>query len=665
MSKMHRLIDDIRLKRKLWFLSLTIVLLAVSACTTFVLWIDSNKLIVKGQEHLRSIIAENQQALELKVESVDGIAANFKALTDRIEKIPERPHCASRNAISFLVATRKKEYEKDAAASASEYETAVGKYTNGVKDLYSKKKKIESLILKLDDVRKFLLSGQYSDTIKNLHEEIGAFRSVCEQRFIFRLKYNWRLRQLSSAVEKVRSVLSDPIISDFKKLLSRHREIADGLKDRIESVALSERVAQSAEGKLRKMPYDAHNAEAMWIDQVSATTNNITTTFRVALQELTTSRIACIKALDSVRSALKQTKLEVDILGERYPDCVEISDVESIQGQSRRIDEFQTAMDEVVASCRSSINGLSEKTIREIDGLNLKADKLSKETSCDEQEWIVLFDGIGSFETLSVTSYLATATSRLKEIEDDARSLEKRTKDAANRILSLAQGKWNMRVERLYDVQLAKQKEVEAAISGATTRLNASSSSVGDGYSYLRRQLDSFRERSDSAKGRLNTLKSSFPKDGTTAGEFKSELTAIGSETKDILDSLNAWTLKLDKAIDSAKPRIRLSAELNGVEKRAKVTGGIKGSGYVTPIDGIESEAGRNIRFSAEYTEDGVKYIGARDHVVKAGAQNVVIDSRPEFTLPYNFRFCGNCGNSLERHRHVRRCPFCHEELKR
>ena len=665
MSKMYRLIDDIRLKRKLWLLSLTLILLTVSACATFVLWIDSNKLIVMGQAHLQSIIAENQQAIELNVESVDGIAAIFKALMGRIEKIPEKPHCASRNAILFLVATRKKEYEKNAAASASEYETAVAKYTNGVKDLYDKKKKVDSLIVKLDDVRKFLLSGQYSDTIKKLHEEIGAFRSVCEQCFISRMKYNWRMRQLSSAVEKARSVLSSPTIRDFEKMLSRHKEIADGLKDRIESIELSERVALSAEEKLRKMPYDAHNAETMWIGQMSATTNNIMTTFRDVLQELTTSRIKCVKTLDSVRSVLKQTNIEVNILGERYPDCVEISEVESIQELSGRIDEFQTAMDEAVASCRSSMNDLSEKTMREIEGLNFKAEKLSKGTSCAEKEWIVLFDGIGSLKTPCVTSYLAIATKRLKEIEDDARNLEKRTKNEANRIQSLVLGKWNMRVEKLYDVQLAKQKEVEVAISGATTRLNEKPSSEDDGYSYLRRQLDIFRERSDTAKGRLDMLKRSFPKDGTTVGKFKSELVAIGNEMKDVLELLNAWNLKLDEAIDRAKPRIRLAAELNGIEKRAKVTGGIKGSGYVTPIDGIESVVGRRIFFSVEYTEDGVKYIGARDYVVKAGSQTVVIDLRPEFTLPYDFRFCGNCGNSLERHRHVRYCPYCHAELKR
>ena len=74
---------------------------------------------------------------------------------------------------------------------------------------------------------------------------------------------------------------------------------------------------------------------------------------------------------------------------------------------------------------------------------------------------------------------------------------------------------------------------------------------------------------------------------------------------------------------------------------------------------------GKRIRFAAEFSEDGVKYVGEKEHVVKAGAQTVVVELRPEFTLPYDFRYCGNCGNSLERHRHVRHCPYCRAELKR
>ncbi len=205
MSKMHRLIDDVRRKRKMWILSSTIVLLIVAVCLTCLLRIDSNKLIAMGREHLQRIISENQLATELKTESVDTIAFDLKKLVDRTEKIPEKPRCASQNAISFLAATRGKEYEKEAMASATEYNNAVVKYSSGVADLRRKKQKIDSLILKLDDVRKFLLSKQYLDAAQDLEKEISLFRKVCDQHFIFRLNYNVQKARRSRALEKMQS----------------------------------------------------------------------------------------------------------------------------------------------------------------------------------------------------------------------------------------------------------------------------------------------------------------------------------------------------------------------------------------------------------------------------------------------------------------------------
>ena len=108
-----------------------------------------------------------------------------------------------------------------------------------------------------------------------------------------------------------------------------------------------------------------------------------------------------------------------------------------------------------------------------------------------------------------------------------------------------------------------------------------------------------------------------------------------------------------------SKPRIRLVAKLNGVEKRASVTSGVNGFGWVTPVDSIESETGNRITFGAELTENGVKYVGETVHVARNGEQTVTVELKPEFTLPAHVRFCGNCGRSLASHRHERRCPYC------
>jgi len=665
MSKMHRLIDDVRRKRKMWILSSTIVLLIVAVCLTCLLRIDSNKLIAMGREHLQRIIAENQLATELKTESVDTIAFDLKKLVDRTEKIPEKPRCASQNAISFLAATRGKEYEKEAMASATEYNNAVVKYSSGVADLRRKRQKIDSLILKLDDVRKILLSKQYLDAAQDLEKEISLFRRVCDQHFIFRLNYNVQKARLSRALEKMQSLLADSTIADFMKLSARHKGITDGFSERIDAIMLSERVAQTAEAKLRKMPYDANNAEKMWCDKVSASTNAIIISSRVALEKLTVDRVDCAKTIDKVRSTFKQAKMEVDILNEKFPNCVEPSDIESVIGQSGRIDELQSAMDGAVASCRSAINDDSMKAIRNIERLNTEAERLSRGFTCDEQKWIELFEKIGSLEFLSPASHFEIAIGRMTEISNDARNIERDAMNGIKRIQSLAQRKWNMQIEKLYDSQLAKNNELVTALSGATTRLQANSRSLDDDYSYLNQQLGAFKERSKSASTQLHSLKSNLPKDGTSVEKFKSDLAAIENETRQILESLNAWNKNIEDAVDRAKPRIRLTARLDGIEKRATVVSGIKGSGYVTPINGIEAEVGKRIRFAVEFSEDGVKYVGEKEHVVKAGAQTVVVELRPEFTLPYDFRYCGNCGNSLERHRHVRHCPYCRAELKR
>ena len=664
-QRMPRLINDIRRKRTMWALSLTLVVVAIAVCTTVALRRESARLRVQGKEYLSRIEDEIKPMMDLTPESVAEISSNLKSLSAKIGNVPEMPPCVSDNVMSFLVASRKEEFSRDAAALANEHKMAVSDYLKGIEDLQGEKRNISALITKLDDMRQFLLSSQYVDATRELRGEIAAFREMCDDGFIFSYGYDGRKDRLSKSVAKTQSLFSDSALGDFKRLSARQKEISDNLVEKVRGLVSIKRDVRSFETKLHAMPYDADNAKKVWKGRVEVATNAVMASSRDALQKLSASRFACAKALDAVHDAVKKSKGDVDLLREKFSDCVDALEVETVAGHGRRFNELRMAMDDAVASCRGTVNGDVENAMQKIGRLNESATKLLQGMTGDAREWDMLFDGLLPLETLNWKSPLELAIGRLTEIQKDARKLEGETLNEVSRVRTLAQSKWNLRNEKLYDALLAKHNEVMELVSSAAARLGSDQKSTGGEYWGLKYRLDALRSRSNSVSTQLRELKEALPKDATAVARFKRDFAAIQNESRLIRESLNSWDESFKEAVARAKPRIRLVAKLNGVEKRATVTRGIRGGSWVTPIDGIESVAGRLVNFAVEFTENGVKYIGEKEHLVQAGSQTVVIELRPEFTLPADFRFCGNCGNSLARHRHVRMCPFCHAELKR
>ena len=659
-----RLIDDIRLRRKLKVVSAAIAAGAIAIGVIVILGRESDTFRREGNAYVANVVSANKWILEFNSESVSEMASDLKSLSDRIDKIPTGPRCASRNAIAFLAATRKGDGKNEAMASVREFELAVKRYADEVKKLQDNKQGIDKLISRLDDVSKSMSTTQFADTSKELGAKVATFRGICNRRFIFRFAYNGGLGQLSKAVAKAGLLLSDSALSDFVKLSSCHHEILEGLKKRVDNIAADEKAIQAIEAKLRKMPFEALNVEKIWYDQMAVSTNAIIVSSRVAQQGLETSRAASAKAIDAARIAIRRATKDVDVLCEKYPECMDASDLATMSGHEVKANELQKRMDNVISSCKKSIDEDSRKAMWKIANLNQEAKESLRGKFCDEQKWIVLLDAIVSVEMSDSASQLEIAKDRLDSIGNAAVELEKDVAHEVVLIKSLAQDKWNMKMEKLYDAQLASHAKAMGAISDAATRLGENSQLIRDAYTELSKQLEVFKERANLVSVELSGLKGALPRDATTVEGFKSNLAVIEGKTKQILESLKTWSRRLGEEIARWKPSIRLVAKLNGIEKHAAVTRGIKGSGWKTPIAGIKSEEGKRTSFAVEFIEDGVKYVGEKEHVVRAGSQTVVIELRPEFTLPYNIKFCGECGESLEKHRHERQCPHCHSYLE-
>ena len=659
-----RLIDDIRLIRKIKALSATIAAGTIAIGVIVVFWRESDALRREGNAHIANVVCENRWILESNSESVSEMASDLRSLLARIDEIPEEPRSVSRTVIIFLAATRKGECESEAMVSAHEYELAVKKYNDEVKRLQDNKQAIDNLISRLDDVSRSMATTQFAEASKELFDKVATFRRICNQRFIFRFVYNGAINRLSTAVAKARSLLSDSAFSDFVKLSSHHNEILKGLKKRIGDIAADERAVQAIEAKLRKMPFAAHNVERMWHDQMSASTNAVIESSRVALQRLAAYSAASAKAIADARIVIRQARKEVDVLREKHPGCMDASDLATMNGHEARANELQTDMDDVITSCKESIDENSKKAIRKIEDLNQGAMELLRGKFCDEQKWIVLLDKVGSIATSDSVSQLELAKERLDRIGKEAIGLETDVAREVVMIKSLSHDKWSMRMEKLYDAQLANHSKVMGMISDAATRLGENSTLIRGAHTELSKQLDIFTDRANMVLLELRGLKDALPEDATMVERFKSKLAVIEGKTSQIRESLNAWSRRLGEEIARAKPSIRLVAKLNGIEKHAAVTRGIKGSGWKTPIDGIKSEVGKRTSFAVELIENGVKYVGKKEHIVRAGSQTVVIELSPEFTLSNDINFCGECGKSLEKHRHERQCPYCHSYLE-
>ena len=298
--------------------------------------------------------------------------------------------------------------------------------------------------------------------------------------------------------------------------------------------------------------------------------------------------------------------------------------------------------------------------------LDSEAVRIIHSVNCNDQDWVSLFDELSSFETSSSGQYLDKAVAKLSGIGDEAMGLKEEIAETANKLLEAAKGKWDVRMAKLYDSQAAEVKDATAALVRAESRLKEALQSIPRGeYDEFSDHLKSYRTRVNLVLSRLGSLNSALPKDATSVEEFKSNLTAIDGETKQVKKMVKNFVDDLETAFEYARPRIRLVAKLGGAEKNATVTSGIREYGRLTPFDLIEVDVGARINFAVEYTEDGVKYVGEKVHVVKFGSQTVSIEMKPEFTLPYDFKFCGDCGWSLEKHRHVRVCPYCFSYLEK
>ncbi len=112
------------------------------------------------------------------------------------------------------------------------------------------------------------------------------------------------------------------------------------------------------------------------------------------------------------------------------------------------------------------------------------------------------------------------------------------------------------------------------------------------------------------------------------------------------------------------KPKIYLTATLDGVPKPALITGGLQENNkYKTPLNvDINAPLGSKGEFTVEHFENGVKYVGKGGYTVREGVQNVNVElSRPR---PATMNFCPYCAGSLKEFDKIgMKCPFCRRNL--
>ena len=121
---------------------------------------------------------------------------------------------------------------------------------------------------------------------------------------------------------------------------------------------------------------------------------------------------------------------------------------------------------------------------------------------------------------------------------------------------------------------------------------------------------------------------------------------------------------------DADAPKVFLTATLNGVQKSALITEGLKESGkHRTPLAvNITSPIGAQGSFAVEYLENGEKYVGRIQYTVRKGTQNIGIalvkEPEKRFPRPKTMNFCRHCGCSLKEYITVGvKCPTCGKNL--
>ena len=643
-----------------------VVCMSIVLSTVFPLWIVSQRLRMQGNDYLAHVIAEMGPAIEFSPESVSKMTSDMDALSKRIGSMPIVPRCASQNAILFLAATRLGGASENTKSLVEEYRKAVDAYLKDVEELRRAGCEIDSIVAQIEASAEMISSRQFG-AVQRMRDEIEAFKAVCRKRFIFKHSYASEWLRMSDAYEETRKLLAkSSAFVDLKALSLRHIEISKEVEDLIGRMGTSESASQSAAARLRDLPYDAWNAENMWASQFSAATNAVVARSRAFLRELDSTQKKCNSKLDVAQSVLKESIQEIELGIEKYPMCLDADDVQLLARYSNELDGLKGDQEFFYAACKKNLSEQDEKILQGMGRLDSEAVRIIHSVNCNDQDWVSLFDELSSFETSSSGQYLDKAVAKLSGIGDEAMGLKEEIAETANKLLEAAKGKWDVRMAKLYDSQAAEVKDATAALVRAESRLKEALQSIPRGeYDEFSDHLKSYRTRVNLVLSRLGSLNSALPKDATSVEEFKSNLTAIDGETKQVKKMVKNFVDDLETAFEYARPRIRLVAKLGGAEKNATVTSGIREYGRLTPFDLIEVDVGARINFAVEYTEDGVKYVGEKVHVVKFGSQTVSIEMKPEFTLPYDFKFCGDCGRSLEKHRHVRVCPYCFSYLEK
>ena len=141
-------------------------------------------------------------------------------------------------------------------------------------------------------------------------------------------------------------------------------------------------------------------------------------------------------------------------------------------------------------------------------------------------------------------------------------------------------------------------------------------------------------------------------------------------ELEDLLASQNEEEERKEKLrVEAEKPRVYLTATLNGVHKPALITDGmLENNRHRTPLTvDIKLPIGATGGFAVEYYENGVKYVGKGGYTVKKGLQNMEIELskvRDTFLRPKTMNFCRHCRYSLRGYDEIgRECPNCGKNL--
>lgn len=124
------------------------------------------------------------------------------------------------------------------------------------------------------------------------------------------------------------------------------------------------------------------------------------------------------------------------------------------------------------------------------------------------------------------------------------------------------------------------------------------------------------------------------------------------------------------RAQEEEKPRVYLTATLNGVSVPARITGGMQENNkYTAPLNvDVNLPIGVSGEFAAEYSVNGVKYAGKAGYTSRKGLQNVEIKlyrgAEGMFPRPATMNFCRHCRYSLKNYSTIgRTCPNCGKNL--